>query len=81
MINSVEKIDLSPENIWLKSLDIIRENVNPRSFQTWFAPLKVIEIIDNTITLGVPNKFFCEWLDNHYLKILQMGCSLRRNCL
>ena len=71
MINSVEKIDPSPENIWLKSLDIIRENVNPRSFQTWFAPLKVIEINDNNITLGVPNKFFCEWLDNHYLKILQ----------
>ena len=57
MIDSVEKIDPSPENVWLKSLEIIREHVNPRSFQTWFAPLKAIEITTNHITLGVPNKF------------------------
>jgi len=71
MINSVESIDSSPANIWQKSLEIIQENINPRSFQTWFAPLKALDINDAYITLGVPNKFFCEWLDNHYLKILQ----------
>jgi len=85
MIDSAENIDPSPDEIWFKSLEIIRENVNPRSFQTWFAPLKAIEISDSYITLGVPNKFFCEWLDNHYLKILQnaivqvSGLSLRVN--
>jgi chromosomal replication initiator protein len=83
MIDSVENIEPSPQDIWQKSLEIIRENVNPRSFQTWFAPLKAVDISDGNITLGVPNKFFCEWLDNHYLKILQnaivqvSGLSLR----
>ena len=71
MINSLEAIQESHEELWRKSLEIIRENVNPRSFQTWFSPLKVLDISEDTITLGVPNKFFCEWLDNHYLKLLK----------
>ena len=85
MIDSAESIGYSPADIWQKSLEIIRENINPRSFQTWFAPLKPIDITDNYIVLGVPNKFFCEWLDNHYLKILQnavaqaSGLSLKVN--
>jgi chromosomal replication initiator protein len=70
MINSLEAVQDSHEQLWRKSLDIIRENVNPRSFQTWFSPLKAVEISEESITLGVPNKFFCEWLDNHYLSLL-----------
>jgi len=71
MINSLEADQNSHEEIWQKSLEIIRENVNARSFQTWFAPLKSTAISENSITLVVPNKFFCEWLDNHYLKLLK----------
>jgi chromosomal replication initiator protein len=71
MINHLEVVHQSPEEIWNRSLEIIRDHVNPRSFQTWFAPLKAISLDEKGLTLGVPNKFFCEWLDNHYLKILQ----------
>jgi chromosomal replication initiator protein len=71
MINHFEVVQQSPEEIWRDSLEIIREHVNPRSFQTWFAPLKALSLDEKGLTLGVPNKFFCEWLDNHYLKILQ----------
>jgi len=71
MINSLEATQASHEELWQKSLEIIRENVNPRSFQTWFSPLKALNISEDTITLGVPNKFFCEWLDNHYLNLLK----------
>ena len=71
MFNGLQAIQTSHEELWQKSLEIIRENINPRSFQTWFAPLKSLGISDSTLTLGVPNKFFCEWLDNHYVKLLQ----------
>ncbi len=70
MLSSAENTANSPQDVWQKSLEIIRENINPRSFQTWFAPLKAIHLDDTGLILGVPNKFFCEWLDNHYLKIL-----------
>ena len=39
MINHLEVVQFSPEEIWNRSLEIIRDHVNPRSFQTWFAPL------------------------------------------
>jgi len=70
MHRSAESVAISPQDIWQKSLEIIRENINPRSFQTWFAPLKPIHLDATGLVLGVPNKFFCEWLDNHYMKIL-----------
>jgi chromosomal replication initiator protein len=71
MSNRLEAVQFSHENIWKESLEIIRDNINPRSYQTWFAPLKAVSITDNSIILSVPNKFFCEWLDNHYLTLLR----------
>ena len=71
MSNSLEATRFTHENIWNESLEIIKENINPRSYQTWFAPLKAVSMTDNSIILSVPNKFFCEWLDNHYLTLLK----------
>ncbi len=71
MSNSLEAARTAHENMWNESLEIIRENINPRSYQTWFAPLKAVSVTDNSIILSVPNKFFCEWLDNHYLTLLK----------
>ena len=71
MPNRLETLPQSHEEVWQKSLEIIKENINPRSFQTWFAPLRSISFNDSSLIIGVPNKFFCEWLDNHYLKLLQ----------
>ena len=71
MSNSLEAVQFSHENIWDESLEIIRENINPRSYQTWFAPLKAVSVTEKSIILSVPNKFFCEWLDNHYLTLLK----------
>jgi chromosomal replication initiator protein len=70
-LGSPETLPQSHDEVWQKSLEIIKENINPRSYQTWFAPLKAISLNDSVIVIGVPNKFFCEWLDNHYLKLLQ----------
>jgi chromosomal replication initiator protein len=71
MSNSLETVRVPHEEIWNESLNIIRENINPRSYQTWFAPLEAVALNDTSIILRVPNKFFCEWLDNHYLTLLQ----------
>jgi len=71
MSNSLGTARAPHEDIWNESLEIIRENINPRSYQTWFAPLESVSLTDTTIILRVPNKFFCEWLDNHYLSLLQ----------
>ena len=69
--NLAENIFSSPEELWERTTGILKEAINPRSFQTWFAPVKPIDLVNSTIILGVPNKFFQEWIDNHYAKILR----------
>jgi chromosomal replication initiator protein len=70
MINGAKSLQISVNELWEKALEIIQDNINPRSYQTWFAPIKAVHLTDQTVTLQVPNKFFCEWLDNHYLSVL-----------
>lgn len=65
------KLSPSMDDTWDSIIDVIRQNINKRSFSTWFAPIKPVQIIDGTIELKVPNKFFCEWIDNHYSSLLQ----------
>ena len=69
--NLAENILSSPEELWERTCEVLKETINPRSYQTWFAPIKPIDIVNSTFVLGVPNKFFQEWIDNHYLKILK----------
>ena len=59
------------ENTWKAILNVIQQNINKRSFSTWFAPVKALNISDDIIEVKVPNRFFCEWIDNHYADLLQ----------
>ena len=61
----------SLEDTWQTILDVIKENINKRSFSTWFAPVKAIKITSDLIEVSVPNRFFCEWIDNHYSTLVQ----------
>jgi len=65
--NSALSVDNSdPKHIWDQCLSIIKKNVNPQSFQTWFTPIIPVKIVNNTLTIKVPNQFFYEWIEEHY---------------
>ena len=57
--------------IWANCLQTIREHVNPQSFKTWFEPIKPVGLKDNALIIQVPNKFFYEWLEEHYVALLK----------
>ncbi len=57
--------------VWGNCLQTIRKNVNQQSFKTWFDPIKPVRLEDNALTIQVPNKFFYEWLEEHYVKLLK----------
>jgi chromosomal replication initiator protein len=69
--NASLQLTHSLEETWESILAVIRENINRRSFSTWFAPVKANKITGDFIEVSVPNKFFCEWIDNHYSALLQ----------
>ena len=42
-----------------------------QSFKTWFEPIKPVQLVDSSLTIQVPNKFFYEWLEEHYVALLK----------
>lgn len=64
------------DSAWSKCLAIIKDNVNYRTFQTWFEPIKAAGLDGSVITLQVPSQFFYEWLEEHYVELL--GKTIKR---
>ncbi len=57
--------------VWNGCLSVIREEISEQSFKTWFEPIRPIRLQENTLTLQVPNRFFFEWLEEHYIPVLR----------
>ncbi|HRS54377.1 MAG TPA: chromosomal replication initiator protein DnaA [Bacteroidales bacterium] len=57
--------------VWEKCLNIIKDNINYRSFKTWFEPIIPLKIENNVLTIQVPSQFFYEWLEEHYIHLLK----------
>lgn len=57
--------------VWDKTKDLIKEKVNPQTFETWFKPTKGIGISGETLVLEVPNSFFKDWLLEHHLELIK----------
>ena len=68
MSNIITEFDttVDPTKTWKECLKIIRENVPFITYNTWFLPIKPIEIENNILKVSVPNSFFVEWIDEHY---------------
>ena len=58
------------EDYWNKCLNLIKNKLETQSYKTWFEPIQSINYNDNILTLQVPNKFFYEWIEEHYLDLL-----------
>ncbi len=57
--------------VWKNCLEVIKDNVSPQGYKTWFEPIKPINLADNILTIQVPSQFFYEWLEEHYLTLLK----------
>ena len=60
------------DSVWTNCLHTIRKNVNAQSFKTWFEPITPVQLINDSLTIQVPNKIFYEWLEEHYVSLLKM---------
>ena len=61
----------SYDALWENCLSIIKKNVNEKSFDTWFKPIKPIKFESDVLTIQVPNRFFYDWIEEHYLTTLK----------
>ena len=57
--------------LWAQAQEIIKERIGSGSYDTWLRPVKAASLGDASITLKVPNPFFIQWLEQHYLPFIK----------
>ena len=62
--------------VWANALAYIETKVPRQVFDTWFTPIQLKTIEENSARLEVPNKFFGEWLKQHYGELLSEALTL-----
>ncbi len=63
------------QSVWNNCLEFIKDNIQPQAYKTWFEPIKAVKLTDNALSIQVPSKFFYEWLEEHYVKILKVSLT------
>src|SRR5262244_3231910 len=57
--------------IWQGALAELREQLGKQNFETWIKPIRFNEQKGNEIRLDVPNKFFRDWLMDHFVESIE----------
>jgi len=72
----VEKpIELTAEGVWNEISGRLREALNENTFSTWFAEVDAVGITDGEFVLSVPNDFTREWIEGHFLGLIEAALA------
>lgn len=58
-------------SVWNEVLKRLHHVLSQQTLQSWFAPIKNVVVTDSSVTLEVPNKFFQDWVRDHYHQLLE----------
>ena len=61
--------------VWDRCLEIIRDNIPPKSFKTWFEPIKPVSLQNSVLTIEVLSDYVREHLEANYLDLM---CKVMR---
>ncbi len=64
------------EDLWLKVTDALKERVGQQNFDIWIKPIQFISGEGEKVELEVPNRFFKEWINEHYSVHIKEAVSL-----
>ncbi|MBT4916600.1 MAG: chromosomal replication initiator protein DnaA [Formosa sp.] len=68
-------MNISAQTVWENCLDFIKDNIQPQAYKTWFEPILAVKLDNKALSIQVPSKFFYEWLEEHYVKILKVALT------
>lgn len=68
-------MSVTAQSVWSNCLKFIKDNIQPQAYKTWFEPIIAVKLTDNALSIQVPSKFFYEWLEEHYVKILKVSLT------
>ncbi len=56
--------------LWAQCQQILRDNLSPSAYQTWFAPISALQYENNVLVLQVKSQFIVEYIEENYLNLL-----------
>ncbi|MDD5217818.1 MAG: chromosomal replication initiator protein DnaA [Candidatus Omnitrophica bacterium] len=56
--------------VWSKICTVLSRELSEQSFKTWLEPIHCIDFNDHSITLAVPDSYYCRWLKEHYEELI-----------
>ena len=68
-------MNISAQSVWENCLEFIKDNIQPQAYKTWFEPITAVKLDNHALSIEVPSKFFYEWLEEHYVKILKVALT------
>lgn len=68
-------MEKTAETVWKNALKFIEDNINNQSLKTWFHPIKPVKLQGKVLTIQVPSKFFYEYLEENYIKLLKSAIT------
>ncbi|GAG72317.1 unnamed protein product [marine sediment metagenome] len=54
------------EELWNKILEIIKKELRPQAYNSWFSQTKVVKFGKNELIISAPGDFCKDWLEKHY---------------
>ncbi len=63
------------EAVWNQVKELLREEMDEKSYSLWVKPLEFLDSGENTIRLGCPNKFFRNWVQENYSSLFHRQLS------
>jgi chromosomal replication initiator protein len=55
------------DDLWSKVTDTLKERIGPQNFDIWIKPIQLLSMDGERVEMEVPNRFFREWIHEHYL--------------
>ena len=68
-------MNITAKSVWTNCLKFVKDNIQPQAYKTWFEPIQAVKLTDKSLSIQVPSKFFYEWLEEHYVKLLKVALS------
>src|SRR5207249_10015296 len=65
------QIELTASSLWSEVAGRLRGALNDTTYRTWFAEAEGADLSDDTFVIGVPNDFTREWIEAHFLGLIQ----------
>jgi chromosomal replication initiator protein len=59
------------ERLWENFLQQIKEKTSLQIYESWFKPMRLIEVTPSAITIEVPSAFFLDWIKTNYLETIK----------